>query len=290
MAKKTTTKKSEEANVEKMEEMSEENEVKQAPKFTLPSVKLNGKEGIFYRTVIEDDKLKVGEDGRAILENLGKDVSGVVLKVRKTYFQDSPEYQLYTNEVGNSKNAQVNVFEKRENAKGGFNTTFVFQGNPGQVKQRFPELSMIQIIYFLLEDTNEIVRLKVKGMSLGQLFDYWKEFDPEEHLFEFVSLLGSKKDKNKYGTFFVNTFKKGKRVSDLKTVQIAMEEVHTNLKAIEEFYKGREVEAEREIPIMEEKEEKVIDSEEALEESLKKDKTLKEKDAEDDINPKDIPL
>ena len=283
--KKNTNKPQEKVDIDKMKDMSEEDDIKQAPKYTLPSVKLNGKEGIFYRTVIEKGQLKLADDGRALLEDLGDEISGTVLKVRKTYFQDDPDSQLYTNEVSSSKNAQVSVFCKTENAKGGFNTTFVFQGNSGEVKQRFPEISMIQVIYFLLEDTNEIVRLKVKGMSLGQLFNYWKEFDPDEHLFEFITLLGSKKDKNKYGTFFVNTFKKGKRIPHLEVVETAMKEVHTNLMAIEEFYRGRQEEPLGEIPIVEE----VIDSEEALKESKQKILTEKEDD-EDEIDPKKIPF
>jgi hypothetical protein len=233
--KQTTTK--QEVDVNAMAEMSGEKDTKSAPKYTLPSVKMNGKTGSFYRTVIEDGELKKGEDGKAVLDDMGKEVKGVILKVRKTYFADEAEGQMYSNEIGSGKNEKVSIFHKSENTKGGYTTACVFTGLASQVKERFPELSMIQIIYFLLSDTNEIVRLKVKGMSLGQLFSYWKEFEADDHTFEYETILGAKADKNKFGSFFVNTFKKGNKVENLKDVEIAMKEVYENVNKIEEFYK-----------------------------------------------------
>lgn len=224
-------------DLEKMEEMSGEKDVKAAPRYTLPSVKLNGNEGKFYRTVIEDGELKTGDDNKAYLEDMGKTLSGVILRVRKSYFEDGVDSQLFSNEVGNKKNERVTIFQKTENMKGGYSVVPVFTGTPAEAKGRFPELSMIQIIYFLLKDTGEIVRLKVKGMSLGQLFRYWKEFDQTEHLFEYYTVLGQKADKNKFGSFFVNTFKKGERVKDLEPVQSAMQEVSDKITEIDQYFK-----------------------------------------------------
>ncbi len=224
-------------DLNKMEEMSGERDVKTAPKYTLPSVKLNGREGKFYRTVIEDGELKTGDDGKAYLEDMGKTLSGVILKVRKTYFEDGVDSQLFSNETSSRKNEPITIFQKTENQKGGYSTAPVFTGTPAEAKERFPELSMVQIIYFLLKDTGEIVRLKVKGMSLGQLFKYWKEFNQTEHVFEYYTILGQKADKNKFGSFFVNTFKKGERVKDLEQVQSAMQEVSDNVEEIDKYFR-----------------------------------------------------
>jgi hypothetical protein len=239
-------------NLSELSDMSGEKNSKQAPKYVLPSLKMNGKDGIFYRTKItKDETLEIGDDGRVILEDVGDSLSGVILIIRRSYFHNGIDSQLYTNETDNTKNAKINVLSKSETARG-FTSTLVFQGTADQVKQRFPEIGMMQIIYFLLQDTGEIVRLKVKGMSLSQFFSYFKEFEKNEHIFEFITQLGSKKDKNKFGSFYVNTFKKGERVENMAAVETAVRTVYENLMNIEEYYEERTQEPirEEEIPVI----------------------------------------
>ena len=223
-------------DINAMSDMSGEAELKSAPKYVLPSIRLQGKDGVFNRTIIENDRLKVGDDGKALLEDVGKEVLGVVLKVRKTYVDNSPDTQLFSNEVGNGANVQVSVFSKLENAKGGFTIGLAHQGTPAEIKARFPEISMVQIIYFMICETNEIVRLKVKGMGLPELFAYWKTFENDEHVFEYITKLGVKSDKNKFGSFFVNTFERGEKVKNLRDVKTAMSEVYEKITEIEDYF------------------------------------------------------
>lgn len=282
MNKKTTN-----VNKEELDKLSGDAETRPAPKYVLPSVKINGKVGKFYRTVIEDEALKLDEDGKALLEEMGKTVKGVILKVRKTYFEDGSDRQLFSNEVGSGKNEKVSVFCKTESVKGGYNINHVFSGTPAQVKERYPEISMIQVIYFLLEETGEIVRLKVKGMSLGQLFDYFKSFESNERKYEYITELGVKPEKNKFGSFYVNTFKRGKKVEDLAPVEAAIKEVYEKITEIEEYYKdyNEVVEQEEEVPF---EKEKYATNENELEEIDTK-KLKEEEKKEEEIDVEKIP-
>ncbi len=280
---------------DKLDELSGDAETRPAPKFVLPSVKLNANKtsGNFFRTVIKNEKLVLDDSGKALLEDMGESIKGVILKVRRTYFEDSADMQTFTNEVGYGKNEKVSVFCKTENTKGGFNTTFVFSGTTAQVKERYPELKMIQIVYFLLEDTNEIVRLKVKGMSLPALFDYFKSFESYERKFEYITEIGRKSMKmtknGKALEFFVCTFKKGKRVEDLSNVETAIEEVYNKITEIEEYYKDYNQAVEQEeIPFERKEDEKVLTNENADEEKEEYDVSRLEGDEE--IDPKKIPF
>lgn len=243
MATKKTTKvetKVSQAEIDQMSELSDEKNTKAAPKFSLASLKINGKEGGYYKTVVNGDELETGEDGKAVLE-LVENPSGVILRPRKSFSFVGADYQLFTNEGGNTQKDVFTVFEKRETKKG-FSIQAVFQGTPAQLKEKFPELKMTQVIYFLLDEPKELVRLKVKGMSLGNIFDYWKEFGSNEHLFQYKTILGEEKQKNKFGKFVVTTFKKGEKIADFTEIKKNMELIASKISEIEAYYKDRDAE------------------------------------------------
>jgi hypothetical protein len=81
-------------------------------------------------------------------------------------------------------------------------------------------------------------------MSLGNLFDYWKEFSPTEHLFQFKTILGEEKDKNQFGKFIKTTFKKGEKITDFTEIKKAMELIDSKIKAIEAYAQERNAQAE----------------------------------------------
>ena len=224
--------------INEMDSKSHENDVKPAPTFKLASLKLNGKEGNFFKTIIENGEMKLNEDNRAMLEDMGAKIKGVILRARVQFAANETDMEIYTSE--GDKGGKFNVFVKTEKEKGGFMTQYAFTGNADQIKARYPELKYIQILYFLLEDTNEIVRLKVKGMSLGNLFDYFKEFSRNEHIWQYVSEFGFAHSKNKFGKFFVSTIKRGKKVEDFSEVQTAIREVNDKLQDIEDYYQEKD--------------------------------------------------
>lgn len=228
--------------IDEMSKSSGEQDVKVAPKYPLASLKMNGNTGKFYKTVLEDGEMVLNAENKAQLDEVDNP-TGVILKPRKSFAFDEAESQLFTSEGGNKSDSIFSVFQKSPTQKG-FSTNLIFQGTPAQVKEKFPGIKMTQILYFLLDQTGEIVRLKVKGMSLGQIFDYWKEFPgANDHLFQYKTILKSKKDKNKYGTFYVNTFTKGEQITDLSEVRVAIDEVKERVGEIEAFYAERDKEA-----------------------------------------------
>lgn len=235
---KTTSTSQEE--IDKMSEMSDEKNTKVAPKFALASLKVNGKEGGYFKTVLENGELAVGENGKTVLEQI-KNPVGIIIRPRKSFNFVGGDYQLFTNEGGNTAKSVFSVFEKKETKKG-FSIQMIGQGTPAEIKAKFPELKMTQIIYFLMNDTDELVRLKVKGMSLGKIFDYWKEFGPNEHLFQYETILGEEKGKNQFGKFIMSTFKKGVKIKDFTEVKKAMELVSSKIEEIEAYYKERDAE------------------------------------------------
>lgn len=230
--------------IDRMSEMSDEKNTKAAPKFPLASLKVQGKEGGYYKTVLTaTGEMEVGEDGKALLEKIENPV-GVILRPRKSFNFVGGDYQLFTSEGGNTAKSVFSVFRKSETTKG-FSIEMVTQGTPAEIKTQFPELKMVQIIYFLLdtEDGQELVRLKVKGMSLGKIFDYWKEFGPGEHLFQYKTILGEEKGKNQFGKFIMSTFKKGEKVKDFTEIKKAMELISGKIDEIDAYYKERDAEA-----------------------------------------------
>lgn len=243
MATKKTTKVQSEvsqADIDQMSQLSDEKNTKAAPKFSLASLKINGKQGGYYKTVLEGGELATGDDGKAYLEEV-KNPVGIILRPRKSFNFIGGDYQLFTSEGGNTPKSVFSVFRKGETKKG-FSIQMVGQGTPEQIKAKFPELKMTQVIYFLMDGSGELVRLKVKGMSLGNIFDYWKEFGANEHLFQYKTILGQEKDKNQFGAFIKSTFKKGEKVTDFTQVKKALELINVNIEAIEAYYKERDAE------------------------------------------------
>lgn len=238
---KTNTKaKVAEVDVEKLSELSGESDTKSAPKFPLPSLKINGKTGGYYLTVLnKDGSLKTGDDGKALLEEV-ENPTGIILKPRKSFNFIGGDFQYFTNESGNTPKAIFSVFKKTEGKKGDI-IQMVGQGTSAEIKTKFPELKMTQILYFLLKTDDELnlVRFKVRGMSLGNLFDYWKEFAGTEHFFQYYTVLGEENDKNQFGKFIKATFTKGETVKDFTEVRESLELIKEKVEAIEKYASER---------------------------------------------------
>jgi len=220
-----------------LSEMSDEKNTQVAPKFSLASLKLNGRDGSFFRTVLDSGgSLKVDENtGKALLVKV-ESPSGVILRPRKSFNFVGPDYQLFTSESGNTAKSVFSVFRKQETKKG-FSTQIVGQGTPAEIKAKFPELKMTSVLFFLMN--GEIFRLKIKGLSLGNLFSYWKEFSNQEHFFQYLTQLGEEKQKNQFGKFVVCTFTKGARISNLEEVKSALKLVNDNINSIDNYYAER---------------------------------------------------
>jgi len=224
-------------DLDKIAKLTGEDEVKQAPRYELPIVRFNGNTGKFYKLVPKDD-------GSLEQIELGDKIKGVMLKVRRRFSAFTKDYRLFTNEH-NSWKDNVILFEVRKKADGTIERRMIDSGKIGELREKYPELrgAMKQIIYFLLEPEKEIVKLIIKGKGLSNLFDFWREFDKDEHIFEYITEIGAKEEVNEAGMrYYANTFGRVEKVEDLDFVVKKIQEVAENIQKVEDYYKEVEEE------------------------------------------------
>ena len=92
-----------------LENLSGETEVKQRPKYEVPVVRFQGREGKFLKRVVD-------EEGNSQEIDLGKSIQGVMLKIRRLFLAWGKDYCLFTNEH-NSWRDKINLFESKKTEK-----------------------------------------------------------------------------------------------------------------------------------------------------------------------------
>jgi len=260
---------------ENLSEMSGEKNIKQAPRYEVSLVRLQGKEGKFHKITLSD--VNAGD------KEIGEEIKGVMLKVRRSYVEFKTDNRLFTNEH-NSWRDNITLFESKKTEEG-ITTRMIDSGMAGDLKKKYPGLKMQQSIYFLLDPENEVVKLLVKGKGLSNLFDYWKDFENDEHIYQFITELGVVQEQSPLGPYYAMTFKRGEKTNKELTekVEEKIKEVASKIEEIDSFYTNREVPdgvkasgpdiSEEEIPVIEEGEGTAV---------KKKDK--------DEINVDEIPF
>lgn len=250
---------------ENLSDLSGEKNIKQASRYNVPLLRLQGKEGKFHKIIIG------GEKTEDIL--IDDKIEGVMLKVRRSYAEFTKEERLFTNEH-NSWKDNVTLFESKKTEKG-ITTRMVDSGMAGDLKKKYPGLKMQQSIYFLLQPENEIVKLLVKGKGLSNLFDYWKAFESDEHIYQFITKLNLIEEESPLGPYYAMTFERGKKIDGVLIEKVAekIKEVASKIGEIDSFYTDRRVpdEIRAEGPNVPEEEIPVINEEEPVK-SKKKDK------------------
>lgn len=252
-------------DIDEIAKLTGEDEVKSAPKYNLPVIRFNGNTGKFYKLIMKDD----GEFERI---ELGDKIQGVMLKIRRSFSAFTKDYRLFTNEH-NTWRDNVILFEMRKKADGTMERRMIDSGKIVELREKYPELrgAMRQVIYFLLLPDKEIVKLIVRGTGLTNLFQYWSEFESDEHVFEYVTEVGAREEVNEAGMkYYANTFTRVEKVDDLEYVVEKIKEVAENIQKIEDYYKETS------------EEEVLIDEEESLD-IPQKEKSYKIKTEEGEL-------
>lgn len=252
-------------DIDEIAKLTGEDEVKSAPKYNLPVIRFNGNTGKFYKLIMKDD----GEFERI---ELGDKIQGVMLKIRRSFSAFTKDYRLFTNEH-NTWRDNVILFEMRKKADGTMERRMIDSGKIVELREKYPELrgAMRQVIYFLLLPDKEIVKLIVRGAGLTNLFQYWSEFESDEHVFEYVTEVGAREEVNEAGMkYYANTFTRVEKVDDLEYVVEKIKEVAENIQKIEDYYKETS------------EEEVLIDEEESLD-IPQKEKSYKIKTEEGEL-------
>uniref|UniRef100_A0A7V3JAB3 Uncharacterized protein n=1 Tax=candidate division CPR3 bacterium TaxID=2268181 RepID=A0A7V3JAB3_UNCC3 len=262
---------------EDLTKLSGEENVKQRPRYILPVVRLNGKEGIFY-------KFEKDEEGNIEKIDLGDRLQGTILKVRRTFVGWGKDYSLFTNEH-NSWKDKMTLFERREGE-----VNMIDTGTSAELRPKYPELKMTQVLYLLLEPQKEVVKLLVKGKGLQNLFDFWDEFKSDEHIYQYLLEIRADKEVGKLGEYYYTTFARLREVDDMNLIADKIREVANKIAEVESYYEVPPVSPE----IIEEPEQSKIEFKEKETEEVKYiDKEgfpIYGPKKEEDVDPEDIPF
>lgn len=228
-------------------ELSGEDQVKQSPKYILPVVRLQGREGKFY-------KYDKDEENNPKTTELADVLEGVILKVRRTWIGFGKDYVLFSNEHNTWREKTI-LFEKKDGE-----TKMIDNGTGPELKARNKELKMVQVLYFMLEPNKEVVKLLIKGKGLSDLFNYWQGFKSNEHVFQFITKIGIKEGSSPLGKYYYTSFERKEIIDDFEPIAVKIREIAGKIAEVEAFYKDRpeekvvldEVDGEIEIPIIEE--------------------------------------
>lgn len=216
-----------------LSKLSGEKSIKPAPRYNLPIVQLNGNEGIFYKKVI-------GKEGVESFP-LGKKIKGTMLKIRRVCNAFSKTSIISTNEHNTWKN-KVTVFETiLDEDRKPVKTRMIDSGQATDMKEKY-DMKMTQVIYFLLEldkKEKEIVKLRVRGKGLGNLFEYWQLFKgKDEHVYNYITEITEyKAGKTPAGIdYFATNFARLQKVKDMDLIAEKIKEVAGKVQEIEDYY------------------------------------------------------
>jgi len=254
-----------EIDLNELAEKSGENSVKQVPRFVVPTIRLQGKRGVFEKTTFDSER------NAERVEMKEKEIQGVMLKVRRLASALTTDglivkERLFTNEH-NTWRDKVTLFQSVKGAQG-WNTQMIDEGTTKELKVKYPNLKVKQPIFFLLYPSKEVIKLEVKGKGLSNLYPYWKEFASNEHIFQFISKVCIEEKESPLGPYYAMTFEKGDKVADGEELELVAKnilEIADNIERVESYYaeytpsEDKEI-TEEEIPVIDEDE--PIDDEE----------------------------
>lgn len=243
---------------------------------------INGKyvqSGGFFRIAFTSSQKK-GEKPEEI--KLGDKVKVVFLKIRRTLQERNAEKVVRWTSEHNTADDYVELRSA--------NSQDVISGSAKSLREQYPNLKTIQIVYgLLLEDGKgpKEVKIRIKGASLGSevkaegvmtFYEYLSSFDKskDEHVRNYVTELSAIKEEGKK-TYFCIKFTRGEKLS-AETQKVADESLVKFYNVLSE--QDSKVKAKKEIDV----EPKVTSQE-----NPNADLPVVEY-PEDEINPEDIPF
>lgn len=258
---------------EQMAEMSGENAYRKPKGLVLNTVTFDGKRGVYIYKNIKKGK---NSEGKFDKESLGEQVDLVFLKIRRILSKFRKDKPSLSTSEHTSKDDIVMLYGANE------------KGKASVLREKYPELRTHQIVYAYLLGKQEMVRLVVKGASLGSnakakgvmgFYDYLGSFEKDEHSFEYVTRLTPIEEAGELGSYFAINFTKGEKIADESELQKSVQEnllvAFNSIKEIDEYYKNSDASK--------------IEKDTAEERAAGVD-TGSDFDGDDDINPEDIPF
>ena len=199
------------------------------PSFDAEIIRLNGKDGGFY--TISGQKL-------------GSEISIIPLRARRILVgferRNNEMIRYFTNEHNHWREV-ISLFEVKENGS----PKFLDTGTSAELKERWPKLRMNQVLYCLLDE--KIIKLMIKGASLANWFVFRDSL--EERACNYLIKVGQVEEESSLGNYFAMNFKIERKLNEeeFKKVIEKIQEVHQKLTKIDNYYKTRGEEIEKEI-------------------------------------------
>lgn len=245
-----------------------EKNLKKAPELRLDSLRMNGAKGEFILTELTKDKDANGQYPKVSMP--GGDLQIVMLKHRRVLSQFVKNgTPLRTNEHTH-KDDYVMLFGPNK------------KGIASDFRQQYQGLRTRQIIYCYIPSLKRIVRLEVKGASLGsqveskevmKYYDYLGSFGKGESSAEYFTVISLVEEEGDLGKYFVMKFSRGERLDDEQFGKVAemIREIADHCDAVDEYYAKK-------------------NARDIVDEEMPPKEGVIEVSGDEDINPDDIPF
>lgn len=268
----------------------------------LDEVTFDGNDGIFLERAKDAKKDKeTGIMPRTKLTQPEEVLEVVYLKIRRTLFHyDEMQEKFWNTSEHNSKSDLVVLYKDGKKEIGTAEDLRAKYLDANQV----PILSTQQVVYAYVPKLDKVVRLLIKGASLGSRFehktevlkfyDYFRSFGKGEHSHQFVTKLTPVKEINKMKkTYFAISFVKGQPLDEEMQSKVLgmINETHEMVQAIDDRLQATLSKSEFSSPKQTFREKVSMDDIPIIEEGKETYGTQVEfpKD-EGEIDPKDIPF
>ena len=219
-------------DLDKAAEQSGESTLFGSPRYDLPILRIQGKEGNFLKIT----KDKTGISKTDILT--AKEIEGTTLKFRRTLTRFTKEESYFTTEHS-SPNDTISLFEVKTKADGTKSVAMIDTGTAKDIKEKDQKLKMTQVVYFLWG--KEVVKLQIKGSSLKNFYEFRQEVKKKDkHFFQFVIGIEMERVEGKLGEYYTMKFKIVEELKNakLKAVLGKITEVSDKLESIDSYYKS----------------------------------------------------
>lgn len=223
-------------DAQKLAEMTGEKGYKKAPEYRLNELRLNGNEGKFYIKMMTEEKGTDGKYRKVPID--ASEVQVIFLKHRRVLAQyKKNEPSLQTNEH-NHKDDYVMLFGVNE------------KGRASDLREKYPALRTQQIVYAFVPSLNEIVKVVIKGASLGSdskdknvlgYYEYLGKFGKDEHSWQYFTVLKPVQESSSMASYYAIEFVRGEKLEEERIEKVAgmIEEVHGHIVEMDSYYKQK---------------------------------------------------
>jgi len=212
------------------------------PEYRLNEISFNGQTGKFIKRCVLEEKIK-DEKGKEIYktEELGSELEVIMLKHRRKLSQFK-KGEAGLNTIEHNHKDDITILFGIDKAG--------IKGIASELREKYPGLKTNQIIYCFIPSLKEIVRLVVKGSSLGSeskpegvlsYYDYLNTFKDDQHSWQYKTLLKQSAESSSLGAYYAIQFIKGDKLTDEQIEKTAkmIEEVHNKILTIDQYYASK---------------------------------------------------